>query len=413
LALASGQVIAQREGSTAFVGALFELPSPAFKVEQTFAELVGGPLIFDTAGVSKRDIRFYVPPGSPIGADATLDLAFSHAQTLDFLRSGIVVRLNGVSVGSIRLSDVSSNLNTVRLILPSSALRSGVNMLEIQVEITARDACADWRNGALFVSIFPDSRLRLPPSGAPILPLRNADLGAFPAPFAESELSGTTFVVPSDDVESWIAAGRLAFALGSQSAGLRAPGVQVIAPGDGFVPEAGDYIVIGQPGRAPAIADLAAVLPAPFAPDGQIAPAVQSQIGYNIDASRSAGFLQVAVLQGGASTVLLVAGNNSQGLDWASQVLTDHSALQRMAGANVAVLQSRANPKPFRVAAADQAASPAPGAVGEGPGETPRGADTSSTLPPRQDVWAFPVLIASLAALAALAVAEVRSWKKR
>lgn len=413
LALAGGQVITGREKSTAFVSAAFVPQVPALKVEQTFAELVGEPLVFSVAGVSTRDIPFYVPPGSAIGADATLDLAFAHAQLLDFLRSGIVIRLNGVSIGSIRLSDASSNLNTVRLILPASAVRAGVNTLEIQVEITARDACSDWRSGALFVTIFPESVLRLPASSTPILALRSTDLGSFPAPFAETDLSGTTFVLPPDDADSWTAAGRLAFSLGAQGAGISTPNVQVVPAGGSFTPEAGDYIVIGQPGRASAIAALGSVLPVPFAPDGQITTESQSRVSYGLDPARSAGFLQVAVLPGGTTSVLLVAGNNSQGLDWASQALTDPAALRRMSGANFVVLQSRATPKPFRVDAPQPITAPIPGAVGEVVGETPGQGGQSTGLPPRQDGWALPLLILSTLALLALAVVEIRSWRKR
>lgn len=413
LALAAGQVITGRQKNTAFVSAVFAPQVPALKVEQTFAELVGEPLVFSVAGVSTRKISFHVPSGSAIGADATLDLAFSHAQLLDFLRSGIVVRLNGVSIGSMRLSDVSSNLNTVRLIIPASVIRAGTNTLELQVEITARDACSDWRSGALFVTIFPESVLRLPVSSSPILALRSTDLGAFPAPFVENDLSGTTFVLPSDDSDSWTAAGRLAFSLGVQGAGISIPSVQVVPAGGSFALGAGNYIVVGQPGRAPAIAALAAILPVPFESDGQLSSAALARIGYDIDPARSAGFLQVAMLPGGTSSVLLVAGNNNQGLDWASQALTDPAALRRLSGANFAVLQARASPKSFRVAGWQPETAPIPGAVGEVAGDMPGQGGPSTGLPPRQDEWALPVLILSTLALLALAVVEIRSWRKR
>lgn len=412
LALAGGEVVTAGNPSTAFISALAAPQPREFQRDQTFASLTPGPLTFETFGINRRQIQFHIPPGSAVGADAYLDLTFNHAQLIDFLRSGIVARLNGITIGSIRLSDVSSNLNTARLIIPASAVRSGVNTLEIQVEITPRDVCSDWRTGSQFVTIFPESVLHLPLSETPILPQRNADLGAFPAAFLQSELDNTTFVLPADDPASWAAAVRLAFWLGAQSPARHAPGVQLISAEGGFAPERGDYIVIGQPGRAPAILALSGALPAPFDVSGQIDPLVAAQFSFNIDPARSAGFLQSALISGGATSVLLVAGNNSQGLEWASQAITDPNLRAGLSGSNFAVLQARGAPKPFHVTAPTE--SSAPGAVIPGapaPEVAPGANATPAASVPRGDGWALPVLAAALLGIVALLVLEVRSWR--
>ncbi len=413
LALAGGALVTAGNPATAFVGAA-TVPQPAaFQRDQPFSTLTPGPLTFTTFGMSRKQVQFHIPPGSTVGADAYVDLTFTHAQLIDFLRSGIVVRLNGITIGSIRLSDVSSNLNTARLIIPASAVRSGVNTLELQVEITPRDACSDWRTGSQFVTIFPESVLHLPLSDTPILPQRTADLSAFPAAFLQSDLDNTTFILPENDPASWAVAARLAFALGAQSLSRHAPGVQIVPDAGAFTPEGGDYIVVGQPGRAPAILAISGVLPAPFDANGQISPETAAQFPFAIDPSRSAGFLQAAVLSGGATSVLLVAGNNSQGLDWASQSITDPSLREKMQGSNFVAVQSRGAPKAFRVNS--PGSDTTPGALIPGVPEQAGGPETdqssSAASLPRSDAWALPTLAVAILAMIALLVMEVRSWR--
>lgn len=410
-ALSSGQVLSASSPETAFINSPFSPGQPIFKQDQSFADLGAGPLYFQSFGTSKQTLFFNIPSGKSIGADAYLDLVFNHSQLIDYLRSGIQVRLNNVPVGSIRLSDASSNLNQVRLIIPASAIQTGGNHLELQVDITPRSACSDSRQGSLYVTILPDSFLHLPLTDAPIINSITVGLDTFPAPFSSQELNSTTFILPSDDPASWSTAVQLAFILGTPASGLTFPGV--IFATEGQNPAfTGNAIVIGQPGRAPAIAALASAFPMPFDSSGQLTTEAQARLSYKLDATRSTGYIEMATVpEQPESAILLIAGNNDQGLSWAGNVLSQPQLRKSMQGDNFAVAQSNSSVKSenIQIAGAENGQEPGLPGTKPSPGELAGG---GQNIPARQDLWILPTLITALLGLIGLIAWEVFSWRK-
>ena len=413
-ALSRKQVVTANSEDTAFVSNIADLVPKEFDQDQTFARLGVGTLTFNSFGSSKQEIRFNIPAGQSIGVDAYLDLTMNHSQLIDYLRSGIVARINGITVGSIRLSDTSANLNTVRLIIPASAIKPGVNRLELQVDITPRSACSDARQGSLYVTILPDSFLHLPVTETPIINTAKVDLGAFPSSFTHQDLESTTFILPPDDPASWTSAGLLAYELGAAEIGETFPHVVLFSAGQTLDFSEGNMIVVGQPGRAAAVAQLANALPLPFDSTGLLTTDAQTRLSYEMDPARSIGYLETSHAPGQQdATILLVAGNNSQGLGWATGALTNTALTRKMRGDNFAVIQSSEDVR------SDQYFPPAkttPQLIAI-PGTTTIPGDlqgSAQTLPPRTDLWwSVPLLVFTILGIIGLIILEFLSWKNR
>jgi hypothetical protein len=92
-------------------------------LDQTFADLGYAIETVSRIGVNAIEYRFEVPSGLIADREARLDLVFNHSALVDYERSGLVVRLNGEPIGSVRFSDESANAGQMTFNLPSSAVR--------------------------------------------------------------------------------------------------------------------------------------------------------------------------------------------------------------------------------------------------------------------------------------------------
>lgn len=383
-------------GSQAHIALLEEAPPPAPPIiaeDLTLADLGAGNLVFTHFGSASRSFPFSAPAGLPSSVDSYLNLVIGHSQLIDFLRSGIVIRINGQPLGSIRLSEASAERNAVRLLIPPTSLVPGQNLLEIQVDLAPRNTCADPRWESLWVTIFEDSLIHLP-QGNLSLP-RQPDLAGYQTPLiAAADLSQIQILLQPGDPGGWQTAGALALHLGAAAPrALGGPGVILGAP-----PEAplGSLIAITSANPVNFLEGLNAVLEADlFAPVFEPAR-LASGIRYTLDPAASLGYLEIS--SSPTLSVLVVVGTDAAGLDDAAAVLL--AVDSRLIGANIALIQGSNVvadlAKPAQLLSGGPA-TPEPGASGPPP----------SAARPARPGWLLPVLIIVVLGMVAFVGLEV------
>lgn len=324
-------------------------PAPAaeFIEDQTFALLGQPEHTFTNFGSNSMLVNFVIPAGITISPEAYMDLVFNHSSLIDYLRSAIVVRLNGIPIGSARLSDTTSVINALRLIIPTSAIRNGTNQLEIQADLFPRSICSDPRLGSLWITVFSNSLLHLPVVEQ-LMSIGQAQyIGDFPRPFTgNNELSDTTFVLAKNDMTAWEVAGSLAVYLGAHSSGaVSAPAVLWAEALVQNMPADSNLIVIGQPSQMPFLADLVNILPAALDAQGELTPAVKAGITFQVSPQADLGYLELGQLAAGETgqgkVLLAILGSSEQGVRLAASALTDEVLLRKLATGNFALLQGR------------------------------------------------------------------------
>jgi cellulose synthase operon protein B len=415
-ALSSGKIITGSDPGLALVGAAPLLTSEPFSQDQTFTDLGQDQMTFSDFGSTQREVLFYIPAGTSIGADAYLDLVLNHSELIDYLRSGVVVRVNEVPVGSVRLSDTTANLNSVRLILPASAIRPGTNHLEIQVDLVPRNICSDPRRGSLWVAIFPDTLLHLPVGGLTVVTPPTPSLGNYPQPFTNRSLDHTTLVLSASDPQAWSAAALIAYDLGANDGGSPlSPQVLLADPLSALNFSTQNLIVVGNLTHLPVIQSLVSILPAPFE-NGSLAAGVQTLLGYQIDPAQSLGYLEQAPFAADPQiALLLVLGSNDEGTNWALDALKTPNLRAKLAGANFALVQgSNILAQNLQALAATTQPPSIPGLTPEASSAaTPAPGGLPTTLPPRQDLWLVPALVVSGILLVILILAEILAAFRR
>lgn len=347
-ALSSGTLVTAARPDLVVVRQVTAPASAAeFIEDQTFALLGYPDHTFTNFGSSSMLVTFVIPAGITISPEAYMDLVFNHSALIDYLRSAIVVRLNGVPIGSARLSDTTSVMNALRLIIPTTAMRNGTNLLEIQADLFPRSICSDPRLGSLWITVFSNSLLHLP-QGGQLMSVRQAQyLGDFPRPFtANNELSDTTFILAKGDVAAWQVAGNLAAYLGAHTSGVKS--VPAVLWADALatnMPADSNLIVIGQPAQMPFLANLAGILPAALDAQGELTPAVKAGITFQVSPQAGLGYLELGQLAAGETgqgkALLAILGSAEEGVRLAASALTDASLLPKLATGNFALLQGR------------------------------------------------------------------------
>ena len=315
--------------------------SQSFAVDQTFADLQYSSLTFTSFGSNRQSIFFNLPYGMKAGADAYLDLAFNHSQLLDYLRSGIIVRLNDEPVGSVRLSDTTADFNRLRMILPASSLRPGRNELIFQVDLQPRTICLDPRMESLWVTIFADSLLHLPPGGQINRKISGLTLSEYPAALLNIDPANLVFILPQDEPAAWQAAVLLAFDLGMQGCACEtSPRVSLANQTSTAGIENASLMIIGLPNQLPVLSSLGAVLPVSFDINNQLSESSQSKIPFRGFESSSLGYLQSAWLDSDNNQLAFaILGTDDSGLVLAAQTLIDARTRPALRNGNFGLLQ--------------------------------------------------------------------------
>ena len=295
-------------------------------IDRTFTELGYPVRQLKSQGTNYAEYYFNVPAGYIGDPEAYLDLVINHSSLLDYEASGIVVRLNGVSIGSIRFTDDFTSPGRIRLSVPRSALVPGKNELQIRAELEPATDCVNPNTGGLWLTIWPESLLHLPLNPAPGEAKSNLQLHSYPQPFIQSpSLANTAFILPSNNPTAWNIAAQIAFDLGHHSDLILA---ELMAFYDTDIPEAisqtRNLLIIGHPNELAIVENLNDVMPVAFEAGRNLASEQQMPVSYRLPDDTSLGYLQLFPSPWNRNqAVLTVLGSTNKGLQWAANALLD------------------------------------------------------------------------------------------
>jgi hypothetical protein len=328
-AVSTGSLRSNVQPNVAIVDVVKSTPiSKSSRVDQSLTDMGYGGKQLTDVGVNYVGYMFNVPPGQTITKDAYFELQFGHSSLLQFDRAGIVVSVNGKPIGSVSLTEETARqaVNQVRFSIPPTVVLTGNNSLEVKVSLIPVDRCSNPDLNGVYANIWPESNLHLPMVQAVISPTANYDLISYPAPFAyESTLNSTAFVLQHDDLASWRDAFHIASYLGDRSNG---PVTTLSVFYADKLPEAErskyNFIVVGRPSQLPVLSELNKLLPAPFDLGQDVALEPEMQVKYRINPKAAVGYVEMLASPWNADNVILVAaGNDSQGVNWAASHLIE------------------------------------------------------------------------------------------
>jgi hypothetical protein len=353
--------------------------------DQTFKDLGYDNITFEGRGEATETVQFYIPNGQTVSADAFVELSLSSSTLLNYARSGIFVSLNDKPIGSVRLSDDTANKSNsrIRISIPASAIRSGLNFLDITAALEPTDECADPNQAGLFTTIWSDSRLYLPLVPAPINTIDIPDLASYPSPFNQTpNLGNVAFVLQRDNFDAWVYAIQIASELGATSDGPIFTPAAFYA--DDF-PESQrssyNVLAIGAPSKMPFVGEINDRLPAPFLPGSDNASETELQVVYQIDPELPAGYLELMPSPWNLGNVIItVTGNSPAGISWAADSLLSEITRPRLIGNFAVIRDKQVLTIDTRIIAKAQEPTPAP---------------PTTALPPGASGTDIPVVIAS------------------
>lgn len=312
-------------------------------VSQTLDNLGYESVTFEGRGESSETFQFYVPIGQTVTPEAYFEASISNSTLLNYGRSGVFVILNDKPIGSIRLSDDTANKanNRIQIAIPPSAVRSGVNFLDVVVALEPLDECADPNQAGLFVTLWADSGLYLPLAPLPSDTVEIPDLSTYPIPFVQSpDLGKVAFVLQRDNPEAWFSAILIAGYLGAQSDGI------IFTPAAFYADEAVtadlstyNIMAVGVPSKMEFISQINDNLPVPFEPGSDTANEEELQVVYRIDPQQPAGYLQLlASPYNLGNLIIAVVGNSPEGVNWSANTLLSGTSRASLLG-NFAVIR--------------------------------------------------------------------------
>ncbi len=289
-------------------------------------------------GMGSQWVRyeFMIPAGQVASEGAYMILNISPSAVIDPLRSEGVVYLNGIQVGSVSLSPGASSQISVKIDLPVSAIKTGLNLIDLVFNLFPKNECSLYNFASLWITISPDSLLHVPLNQeiglARTLALK--DLKAYPYPFMnDPSMSTTLFVLSAQDPASWLMAEKLAYDLGTRVTSSIL-GFQVAF--DGQIKDdqkQNNLILLGQPRNYTVLSELQTSMPASFPQGSNLAVLESQQVIYRIAEDKSLGYLQLFISPyNNNAAVLGIFGTNPEGLGYAVNALLDSNTRNGLAG---------------------------------------------------------------------------------
>jgi hypothetical protein len=324
--LSTGQLIAAGDGSTMRVNAVNVQPAVLGIETLTLQDLGAGELLLSPGSGYARSLDFYIPAGDEARPDASFDLILSHSQQLDYLRSGLTVKLNSYPIATLRLTDQTSNQVLFRLILPTNLIHPGRNTLTFAANLNTRDFCSEMTESTVWLKVSANSVLHLPLEKAESSALSNKKFSDFPDIFLSGRsLDNVMFLLSLDDAGSWTAAGDLAFHLGSVLVDRNPIQLQVSVIEDLEEPVSpeNNLIIVGKPQNYPELVGEELFPSMAFTEDNLLSDQSNlSMVSIPSDADASVGYLAIRGYPGAAQRVsLAVLGNSPLGLGYAVKSL--------------------------------------------------------------------------------------------
>lgn len=312
-------------------------------VNQTLEALGYESTTFEGRGENTETFQFFIPSGQTVTPEAYFEASISNSTLLNYSRSGVFVLINDKPIGSIRLSDETANKanHRIQIAIPPTAVRSGLNNLDVVVALQPLDECSDPNQAGLFVTLWADSRMYLPLTPVAVDTVKVPDLSAYPVPFIQSpDLGKVAFVLQRDNPEAWAAAIKIAGYLGAQSDGV------MFTPAAFYADETAtadltnyNIMAVGMPSKMDFIGAINDKLPVPFDLGSDIASEENLRVVYQIDPQQPAGYLQLASSPYNLSNLVIgVFGNSAQGITWSADTLLSEKGRQALLG-NFAVIR--------------------------------------------------------------------------
>lgn len=288
-------------------------------------------------GTNYVTYEFSIPQGLMPSESPYLELVHSSSVLVDPERSNIEVYLNNVLVGSVKLDSENSTLTTSKVDLPKSAFTSGLNVIEIVVNLIPLDECAvvSISESGLWMTVYPESKLHVPLVPVETVPsVALGDLNAYPLPFAgDSTYSTTAFVLPEQSIFAWSIAGSVAYDLGaSTSSSILAFEAYYDSQFTEDV-RIENLIIIGEPKKLKIVSGLKSALPAYFEENSNIAILESQQVIYRISDEKSLGYLELfASPWSEKGAILGIFGTTDNGLKFAGDALLKPNMRETLVG---------------------------------------------------------------------------------
>jgi hypothetical protein len=298
------------------------VPSPSVESEDlSLQELDAGELLFSPETGLAHSFDFFIPTGSQAKPDAALYLILSHAQQLDYLRSGLEIRLNGYPTASLRLNDSTSNQALFHLILPSNLTHPGRNTIELISTLANRDICSEVSKASAWLRVSASSVLHMPLEATTETALSTKTFGDFPNQYLSGAgLDNVMFLIPPNDPASWSAAGELAFHLGAALSGQDPINLQVLSADNAEVAllEAYSVIEIGKPLDLPLLSTGDQFPALAFTDENLLSETSGIEMITKPVGTMDVGYAAIRGYTGAPHRILLaVLGNSAQGLNLA------------------------------------------------------------------------------------------------
>jgi hypothetical protein len=314
------------------------LPEPQpFQNSVSFEEL--GYLDRTVKGIGQQNLIYsvYIPYNiEPISVKLNLGLGYSAG--LDVLNSSFTVYLNGFSIAGILPTEGSSTGEPIAVGLPAKRFRRGINFIRLAFDLHVPYSSCERALETVWATVWNSSTLEIRyRDRAPIPSLKN-----FPLPF--SDYPGFTYVIPDRYAQKDLDyISQLSFMLGASSNQPNRPPEVMTAANFANAKKKPDYpnvILIGLPLENSVIRSTNDLLPQPFIKDKN---SLQDGYGVYLPTSyteASLGLMQIMPspwVKGG--TVMVLTGNDKQGLEWAWNVLLNPALRSNFAG-NLMVVAS-------------------------------------------------------------------------
>jgi hypothetical protein len=243
--------------------------------------------------------------------------------------------MNDVRIGSIPFSSETNNLATARINIPTSVLRTGVNNLDVVLNLIPKDYCSTLSYSELWVTIFSDSLLHLPLTQISDISFALQDLSAYPYPMSnDPSLGSTTIVVSQQDFSSWLMAGNIAYDLAARIPG---PVLALSVDFDGQAKDehrANNIVIVGQPKNLTMLSGMKDVMPAYFEDGSNVAVLDSQPVIYRIPDDKDLGYLELFISPLSDQAIVLgVFGTSSpQGLSYAVNALLNSDIRNQLSG---------------------------------------------------------------------------------
>ena len=310
--------------------------NPLTNSDYTFSSL--GYSAETNTGIGTRSFsyEFVIPPGQVPVEKPYIDIVFTASKLADPARSGMTISVNGSRIGSAKFSVDDPDPTNTRANLPAAFLRSGLNVIDVNVALIPFDVCSSISfNSGLWVTIYSESVLHLPLARATATTNTLKDLQAYPYPFLnDPSLSSTTFILPQSDPAALAVAGALAFDLGNTATGSV---FSFDVDFDGQLEDATrkdqNLILVGEPSSLSLINDLKDNMPAYFEPNSNTAILEGQQVVYRISSGKSLGYLELFSLPwDNQFAALEVLGTNVEGVLFAGRALVNEEVRNTLKG---------------------------------------------------------------------------------